>query len=70
MTFSDFRLSAKEFFIEYGSVLRYGQALMIRLNGTSPYLYKSIPDYANPFYDDNRADEFFNYLSLNWSKAF
>lgn len=70
MSFNDFRLSAKEFFIKYENVLRYGQALMIRLYGASPYLYKNIPDEANPFYDDTLVDDFFNYLANNWTEAF
>ncbi len=70
MTFTQFRLSAKEFFIKNENTLRFGEALMIYLQGVSPYHYKNIPDYANPFYDDTKVDEFFNYLSKKWYDAF
>ena len=62
MTTTEFKRRANEFFIRHELSLRYGQAQMVYLNGVNPTLCKSVPDWADPSYDDSKVEDFYQHL--------
>ena len=67
MTLTEFRRNANDFFHKNSQKMRYGQAIMVYLNGVNNVIYNGVPDWADPFYDNGRVEMLYQYLETVWT---